>query len=208
MNDALDADRTVALNHVPWARQAAVSALWTLDVMLGRVVSATTEPTVGRIRLTWWHERLAALETGERLSEPVLRGLAAHVLGHGVDGSAMATLVDGWDALLDPPPLSVATLGDYARDRGGRLFALTAVLLGGSEPVDDGVRWALVDLAMRATEPLASAAREAALALRVGGSAPKALRLLTQIGSIRLRRPAGRIGVPLTPWEGLCAMLG
>jgi len=204
----LDPDRTVALNYVPVARRDAVKALWVLDVALGQLVRTTREAMVGQLRMTWWHERLSALDNGERLSEPVLAALAEHVLHHDVSGAAMAGLIDGWEVLLDPPPLGAEALDQYARDRGGRLFALTARLISGAEPSEAGARWALVDLATHATEPLAGAAREAALLVQASERGPKALRVLTRIGSARLRRTGADMAAPLGRWEGLRAALG
>ncbi len=208
MSDSLDPDRTVALDHVPHARRDAVLALWSLDVALGHVVRTTREPMVGQMRMAWWHERLSALDAGERLAEPVLAALAAHVLHHDVSGAAMAGMIDGWELLLDAPPLRADTLSLYARERGGRLFALSAVLLGGHASEAAGARWALVDLACHANPALANSAREAALALAPDENAPKALRILTRIGSARLRRPAADIAAPLGRWEGLRAAFG
>lgn len=208
MNGTLDPDRSVALNYVPQARRDVVSALWAFDSALGALVRTTREPMVGRMRMAWWHERLAGLDAGERLAEPVLAGLAAHVLHHDVSGAAMAGLIDGWDVLLDPPPLTDEALALYARERGGRLYALTAMLLGGQVDEAAGARWALVDLAGRASPALAVTARGAALALTPCEDGPKALRFLTRIGSARLRRPVADLAAPLGRWEGLRAAFG
>lgn len=208
MSETLDPDRTVALNYVPQARRAAVAALWSLDITLGHLVRTTREPMVGQLRMTWWHERLSGLDAGERLDEPVLAALALDVLRHDVSGAAMAGLIDGWEVLLDPPPLGTEALDQYARDRGARLFELTAKLIGGSVPAGAGARWALVDLAARATEPLATAARVGALAIQPNERGPKVLRVLTRIATARLRRPADQIAAPLGRWEGLRAAIG
>lgn len=208
MSGALDPDRTVALNYVPQAARDTISALWALDTALAQLVRTTREPMVGRMRIAWWHERLAGLDAGERLAEPVLAGLAAHVLHHDVSGAAMAGLMDGWDVLLDPPPLDAGALAHYARERGGRLFALTAALLNGHVDETAGARWALVDLACHANPALADAARAAAVALAPREDGPKALRVLTRIGTARLRRRADDMAKPLSRWEGMRAVFG
>jgi 15-cis-phytoene synthase len=203
-----DADRAIALNYVPQGRHAAVKALWSLDLALGQLVRTTTDPMVGQLRMTWWHERLSALDGGERLAEPVLAALAENVLPHDVSGAAMAGLIDGWDVLLDPPPIDAEALAHFARERGGRLFALTAKLVGGEVVAESGARWALVDLACHASPALAEQARAMALRVRASDRAPKALRVLTRIGAARLARTADRIALPLGRWEGLRAVLG
>jgi 15-cis-phytoene synthase len=203
-----DPDRTVALNYVPLRKRAAVEALWQLDAALGQLVRTTRDPMVGQLRMTWWHERLSALDVGERLAEPVLEGLARHVLHHDVSGAAMAGIIDGWEVLLDPPPIGDDALAHFARERGGRLFALTAMIAGGTAAQGAGARWALVDLACHASPALAVQAREAALAIDADEHGPKALRMLTRIGSARLRRPAADIALPLRRREALRAMFG
>jgi 15-cis-phytoene synthase len=208
MSEALDPDRTVAMNYVPPAWRDAVAALWALDVALGQVVRTTREPMVGQMRLAWWHERLSALDMGERLAEPVLTGLATHVLHHDVSGAAMAGLIDGWEILLDPPPLGSEAMAQYGRERGGRLFASTARLLGSDVDEAAGARWALVDLACHATPALAQAARDAALVIASRETGPKPLRVLARIGSARLRRPPDAIDAPLSRLEGLRAAFG
>jgi 15-cis-phytoene synthase len=208
MSTVFDPDRTVALHYVPAARREAVSALWALDAALGQLVRTTSDPMVGQLRLTWWHERLAALDTGERLAEPVLEGLARHVLHHDVSGAAMAGLIDGWEVLLDSPPLDRDALAHFARERGGRLFALTAILIGSEVQADAGARWALVDLACHASPALADGACDAAIALASDERGPKALRVLARIASARLRRPAGEIAAPLRRREALRAVFG
>lgn len=201
-------DLAVAMAFVPATRRERLGALFALDAALGDVVRRTSEPLIGRMRLAWWDERLKALDTGERLAQPVLAHLADHVCTAGISGAALGGLVDGWEVLLDPPPLGDEALRHYAAVRGGRLFAFGAQMLGGAVPESLGARWALVDLAANATPVLAMRARAIALTLEPSERAPKPLRVLARLASARLRRPLETMRAPLSRWEGLRATLG
>lgn len=189
----LDPERALALAYVPAARRAAVAALWRLDVALAGVVASGREPMVSRIRLAWWRESLERLDRGPAPAEPVLEALAAQVVPAGLSGAELARLADAWEPLLSPDPLGEAELRGYARDRG-RLFALSARLLGGGDA--GGEAWALVDFARHSSSDV-----ETRLALELARPRqdprrwPKPLRPLGML-AVLARRDAER-GLPL-----------
>ena len=149
----LDSDRALALGFAPPDARAGLAALWALDVTLGQSVATTTEPLIGQMRLTWWHECLTTLDSGGAVpAEPVLAGLADHALSGDVTGAAFASMIDGWEALLDPLPLTDAGLLAFAQARGGGLFALSARMLGGAVDPRLGAGWALADFARRCSD--------------------------------------------------------
>jgi len=157
------AERRLVLSYVRMPARAGVAALLALDDTLGQILRTTREPLVGQMRLTWWHEALAALDDGAPPAEPVLQGLAAHVLPANVGGAALARIVEGWEALLDP--LDAAVVARAAAARGEALFAAMARVLG----VEDGRvaaagrGWALADFAAGLSDPaLAAQARSLA----------------------------------------------
>jgi 15-cis-phytoene synthase len=177
-----DPDRMLALNYCRHDRRAALEALWALDETLGRIVASTTQAMIGQMRLTWWHERLCALDDGAVPAEPVLAGLARHLIGRGVTGAALAALVEGWEALLEEP-LSDGDLNTHADLRGAHLFTLAATLIGGDPAKSAGRIWALADFARHcATRDLSQRA------LALAGGAPelhglaKPLRLIAWLG--------------------------
>lgn len=106
----------------------AFDALFAIDDALAEVVTSSTQPALGAIRLAWWREALERLDSGPPPPEPRLQAVAAHLMPHGVTGSAIAGLEDGWTALLDEEP-DVERIGG----RGARLFEIAAKLLGGSD---------------------------------------------------------------------------
>jgi phytoene synthase len=135
--------------YAPAAARAGLTALFALDERLGSIVAATSEPTIGLMRLTWWRDALERLDSAAVPPEPLLAALA-EVVARGVPGAAIAGIEDGWAALIDGEPDDEA-IARHGRERGGTLFATIAQWLGAS---DDGLSqagagWALADLGHR-----------------------------------------------------------
>ncbi len=182
--------------YVAAALRPALFALHGLDLELGEVVATTSEAMVGEIRLAWWREALAGLDTGKVPAQPLLALLAAEVLPRGVRGADLARLEDRWLGLIGSDAVPAAHVAG-----GGDLFALAGRLLGGNEGV---ARWLGELRAGGETAPLPRIApalrpllgltrlaqRDAARA-RAGrpreprGAAPRQLRLLAAIASGR-----------------------
>lgn len=144
----LDPDRILALSYVPARRRAAVEALWQLDAALGAVIAGSKEPMISRIKLVWWRDALERLDRYPAPAEPVLQGVARHILPAGISGAELSAMEAAWTILLSPDPLSAADLEGYAA-RGRLLFGLSARLLGGNDAGVEraGEGWALADLA-------------------------------------------------------------
>jgi phytoene synthase len=206
-----DKERLLALNYAPGPIRPAMLAIWQLDETLGRIVASTTELIIGQMRLTWWHERLTTLDVRNVPAEPLLQNLAYHVLHHEVTGADLAVLIEGWEALLEPPPLGEEDLAVFADKRGGTLFRLSAKLLGKQADEGCGDGWALVDFATHCSDA-GTASRAMAMARerldRQGSKSAKPLRILTRLASARARRPDGEIGNPLPRFVFLRAVLG
>ncbi len=188
----LDPDRALALTYVPARRRGALGALWALDLAFADVLRSGREPMIGRIKLAWWREALQALDRRPPPPEPVLAGLHAEVLPHAVAGAELAEMEAGWQLLLEPT-LSAEGLADYARDRGGILFALSARLLGGAEGCDVGAAgeaWALVDLARHSRRDEDASAALAAARERLANQPrtwPKHLRPIGMLAMLAAR---------------------
>ncbi len=190
MTRALDPDRTLALAYVPAAKRPAVDALWRLDVTLGAVLAGGSEPMVTRIRLAWWREALERLDVAPPPAEPLLQALAAHALPKGVKGGELAAMEEGWEAIAAPRTIDGPALEIFARERGARLFGLSARLLGDDAvPVEAAGRcWALVDFARHARDPReVDLALAAARPLELPGRWPLALRPLGMLAVLARR---------------------
>ena len=130
---------------------------------MGDVVARSTDPSLGRIKLAWWRERLEALDGAAPPAEPRLQAVATHLLPLGVTGAQLAELEAGWATLLDDrvEPTLVA-------ERGATLFGLGARLLGVQEPGIGaaGAVYALASVARRGVPELSEPAKEHLARLR------------------------------------------
>lgn len=160
-----DPEQSLAVTYARPAHRAALTALLMLDRRLGEIVRATREPIVGQMRLTWWHDALGALDNAVPPAEPILQSLASDVVGP-VRGAALATMIEGWEVLLDPE-LDPDARQTHATKRGGTLFAAMARIVGVGDPAIEraGEGWALADLTrglidVTASQTTASEARD------------------------------------------------
>ena len=170
--------------------------MWNLDLALADVVTTSSDPALGAIRLAWWHERLEELDEGTPApAEPRLRAIARHLLERGVTGTDLSLLEDAWLPLLEPFPWGEAQ-AEGLKLRGRILFGVGARLLGGDrrDAETAGALWSLVDGAHHCSDPesrefLLAEAREAGVPPRV----PPALRPLTVLAALAAHdiRPRG-----------------
>jgi phytoene synthase len=125
--------------------------LFDLEAAFADVVSTSTQPALGAIRLAWWREALERLDTLPAPSEPRLQAVSAELLPRGVSGAKLAVIEDGFAALLDENPET-----ERVGRGGAALFACAATLLGAEDPKLE----------------VAGAAYALARAMRQGGVAP------------------------------------
>ncbi|HEX8445483.1 MAG TPA: squalene/phytoene synthase family protein [Sphingomonas sp.] len=186
-DSVVDAERQLMLAYVPPQWRAAIGTLWQLDARLGDVVATTSEPAVGAIRLAWWRDALLRLDEAPAPAEPLLRAVAEKVLPR-VAGATLATLPEGWGAVLDADPSDVA-LDSYGLDRGATLFAAAADLLHapGEAVRAPGAGWALVDLAHGSRDRglrIAALAAAGRAMTAWDGRVPRGLRPLGMLGML------------------------
>jgi len=148
------------------------------------------------MRLLWWREAVARLPE-DIPAEPLLADIAKALAETGLEGARWGAMAEGWHALLQAP-VGDAELNRFAKERGARLFSLSAEILG--EPDRDwldreGEIWALADLATRTSDKaLSEKARSLArdkLALAIKRRWPPALRSLGALAALA-RRDVGR----------------
>jgi 15-cis-phytoene synthase len=179
-----DPERGLALAYAPRAVRPALAALWRLDEQLGEAVAATQNPALSQMRLTWWHDALSSMRTA-RPADPVLITLAEE---DRIGPADLVPLIDGWEALLKPLPLTIETLISYSESRGAALFEVSARLLGGvsTDLAAAGRLWALIDLAFRISDR-ATAERALSIAPAVEAHWPKSLRPMAILTTLALR---------------------
>jgi 15-cis-phytoene synthase len=202
--------RPLVLAYASSAVRADLSALFDLDAALGRIVASTTEAMIGQMRLTWWHERLAALGKEKAPAEPILSALRDLVIRGAISGDALAAMVEGWEALLDPMPLDPAALQIFAQKRGDGLFTLAAEICQKPVSIGLGAGWALVDFAMHCSDD-----RTATKAVHLAHdyfsnnkiSGPKPLRILAHVARAKAKQPPELIRQPISRLMILRAVL-
>jgi phytoene synthase len=194
---------TLAIGYAPAPSRAALGALLALDGTLGVILRTTREPIVGQMRLTWWHEALTKLDTAPPPAEPVLQALAASVVPT-TGGAALAAMIDGWEALLEPA-LDDEAIRLFATGRGEGLLSAMAAVCDVSDPriALAGQGWALADLSQRISDrTLADAIRTRAIAALDGAMTgvwprkARALGALALLARADLREAAPAPGSP------------
>lgn len=145
-----DRDRYLAALFAPAAHRDALFALYAFNVELSRVRDLAREPMPGEIRLQWWREALSGERSSEAAAHPVAAALLETIGRHGFSIAPFIALIDAhaFD-LYDEPLATIDALETYAAETEGRVLAISAAILG-------------------ATEPLA-VLREAAIALAIAG---------------------------------------
>jgi len=121
-------DRDLVRLYWPVELRPAFDALLAIDDALAEVVTSSTQPALGAIRLAWWREALERLDSKPPPPEPRLQVATAELLPRGVTGAMLAGLENGWATLLDEVPDI-----EQIAQRGGKLFKMGERLLGGSD---------------------------------------------------------------------------
>jgi len=179
---ALNPELALAIGYARPKDRPALTALFALDATCARILRSTSEPLIGQMRLTWWHDALERLDEDPAPAEPVLQALQADVLSRRIAGGTLALAVEGWEALLEEP-LKLEAVRAHGRDRGS-LFVVAGQAIGveGAPLAGAGEGWALVDVARNLRDrDLAQqviAAAQLLLDRACGGHWPRALRPL------------------------------
>jgi phytoene synthase len=118
------------------------------------VVSTSSDPRLGAIRLAWWRERLEQLDEGITApGEPRLQAVAGELLPQAISGLELSQLEDAWLPLLAPFPWAEEQAAAL-RQRGRILFGTGARLLGTRSESSEtaGAFWSLVDAAQHCSD--------------------------------------------------------
>lgn len=150
------------------------------------MVSTSSDPRLGVIRLAWWRERLEDLDRGTTTVEPRLQAVASELLPRCIAGEELSRLEDAWMPALEPFPWGPSQVHGF-RLRGRVLFALGARLLGTepgtAEPA--GEFWSLVDGAQHCSDQRSrDHLLDAAQSIELNSRSPLKLRPLTILSAI------------------------
>ena len=198
--ETLPDERELALAYTPASIRDKLRVFLWLDQRLARIVSQTTEPMLGQMRLAWWRDMLAKPASERPQGDVVLDGIALHWTG---DEAALSALVDGWERMLDEPPLSKEAALEMATGRAVPFVAVGDVAAGSdTSALTTGKLWALVDTALNTENAderamLFDLARE----LPRSTSLPSSLKGLAVLNALA-RRSIDKGGRPLMEGRG------
>ena len=127
-----DRDRFQTVLFAPAARREALFALYAFNYEIASVRKRVTVPTLGRIRLEWWRETIAAAyEGGPVPRHTVVEPLTAAIRENALTREHFDRLIDARERdLEDEAPASLAALEDYAEATSARLVYLALEILG------------------------------------------------------------------------------
>jgi NADH dehydrogenase [ubiquinone] 1 alpha subcomplex assembly factor 6 len=93
-----DRDRFQTVLFAPAARREALFALYAFNYEIARVRERVSEPTLGRIRLEWWRETVAAAYEGAAVRRHVVvEPLTAAIREHALTREHFDRLIDARD---------------------------------------------------------------------------------------------------------------
>lgn len=185
-------------------------AAFAFDRALGAAVSRASESIAGQIRLAWWRELLCGERRSEAGSDAIASAIS-HLARDGRIADAFGRVVNGWERLFLPFPLSDESLLAYAQERGNGLFEAVAALSGECVPPSAGQGWALTDFAFRCSDPETAAnAIELARSITKVETLPRPLAVLSRFARRDARRGLERgsgEGTPLRLLDAIAAGL-
>jgi NADH dehydrogenase [ubiquinone] 1 alpha subcomplex assembly factor 6 len=149
-----DRDRFQTALFAPTARRDALLALYAFNYEIAKVPEYVTEPMLGRIRLQWWRDNIAAAFAGDApRRHEILLPLTAAIRERGLSRAHFDRLIDAREADLDAePPALLAGLEEYAEGTSARLVHLALEILGVRDPAavaagrEIGIAYALAGL--------------------------------------------------------------
>jgi NADH dehydrogenase [ubiquinone] 1 alpha subcomplex assembly factor 6 len=161
-----DRDRFQTALFAPAAHREALFALYAFNYEIARVREAVTQPMLGRIRLEWWRENIAAAFAGGAVRRhPVVEALATAIRERGLERTHFERMIDAREADFDDdPPANLTSLKAYAEGSSSQLVHLALQALGGCDPEAAeaghhvGIAYALAGL-LRALPVLTAAGR-------------------------------------------------
>ena len=147
-SENLPDEARLALAHTKPILRDALRIFLDFDHRLARIVSATTEPMLGQMRLAWWRDMLGMDVSDRPHGDAVLDAIGEVWAGK---EAALMALVDGWEHMLSDPPLSRDAALAFAKGRGAGRAGL-AERIDAPASVRDHARacgeiWALADAA-------------------------------------------------------------
>ncbi|WP_324075757.1 MAG: hypothetical protein RSE14_02975 [Erythrobacter sp.] len=183
--------------------RAPLSTALQLDRRLARIVSRTTEPMLGQMRLAWWREALNRPSVERPQGDVVLDAIGRDWAGR---EAALAAMVDAWEVLITAERLENVKIAEFSAGRSAFFLALDPDLPAAAVPrvATAGIRWATADAACAVTDESERAAL-VATGLAAGSAGPQrlpaSLRGIAVLDALA-RRSLARGGRPMMVGRG------
>ena len=160
-----DYDRYLSALFTPDDRRPDLLALLALNMELVRIRDRVREPTLGQIRLAWWHETIEGIFENRPRQHPVAQALADTVGRHSISRLALDSMIEAREVEFGEQGFpTLDALEEFAEQTSGALHRVCLNVLGVDVPQAEtaaghvGTAWALVGL-VRSVPHHASAGR-------------------------------------------------
>jgi len=131
---AADKDRFLAALFAPQEGRRRLNALYAFNIELSRVRQAVSDPQLGEIRFTWWHDVIVAIYGGEVLAHPVVVELARAIEAADLPQASLINMIEARRSdLYDDPMPSLNDLEGYLGETASALIQVAAWALAGKE---------------------------------------------------------------------------
>ncbi len=201
----LTPEQALALANSRSDLRPALACYFALDRRLGQVVTNTSEPMLGQMRLAWLRDMLGRPRAERPSGDAVLDAVGMHWAG---DEEPLLFLVDAWEGFLVTESLSSIEAALFCRRRTQPLKHLAKKIGsgGGARVHVASIRWAAAETALRLSRDDERRAMIAAGTVGLVGSKsiPRALRGIGVLEALAMRS-LKRGGRPLM--EGRAAAL-
>ncbi|MHA1113771.1 MAG: phytoene/squalene synthase family protein [Alphaproteobacteria bacterium] len=148
-----DRDRFLCALFAPADRREALYALYAFNHEIAKVRETVSEPLLGRMRLQWWRESLAAAAAGHPPDHPVASALAGAIGRHGLDSGQFERLISARAGELDDwAPTDLDELCTHAEETSAPLALLALRVLDAETAAARvaarhvGIAWALTGI--------------------------------------------------------------
>lgn len=127
----VDPDRWISSRFIADPeKRSDVVALYAFDHELARAPRVASNPLLGEIRLTWWREVLDEIFEGRAVRRhPTAQALAQAVRRRNLTRAPLETMIDARYRELDAVPMDAKEALAWARDTGGVVAELAAMIL-------------------------------------------------------------------------------
>jgi 15-cis-phytoene synthase len=134
-----DRDRYLATLVLPAEARPRVAAVYAFNADIATIRDRVSGPQPGEIRLQWWNDALTGQGHGEVRQNPLADALLATIARYNLPTGTFQRLIGArrFDLYDDPMP-DLETFEGYAGETASTLLQLTAMILDGGEPVEQG----------------------------------------------------------------------